>query len=142
VRFELEGQGPSWWEGVIKGGRITNDPPCYLVTFDDAEYSNTFSTQLIRKAAFVPRMTLKKSVLPIPDKVAMHADISKLDSTNRLFCLRLIKDASGHDFIIVIGYPEDVDNLCDPISWSFQISQLEKVADLVRMRAFQAAILP
>lgn len=142
MRFELEGQGPSWWEGTIKGPRITNDPPSYFVTFDDAEYTDTFSTQLIRKAAFVPRMTLKKSVLSIPYKVAMHADISNLDSTNRLFCLRLTKDALGNDFIIVIGYPEDVDNLCDPISWRFQIAQLERVADLVRMRAFQAAILP
>ncbi len=142
MRFELEGQGASWWEGAIKGGRIANDPPSYLVTFDDAEYTNTFSTQLIRKAAFVPRMTLKKSVLPIPYKVAMHADVSELDSAGRLFCLRYIKDAFGHNFVIVIGYPEDVDSLCDPINWRFHTSQLERVADLVRMRACQAAIFP
>ena len=142
VRFELEGQGPSWWEGNIKGVRITNDPPSYLVTFDDAEYTNTFSTQIIRKAAGVPRMTLKKTVLPIPHKVAVFADISKLDSAGRLFCLRLIKDSAGNHFANIIGYPDDVDHLCEADSLRFQISQLERVADLVRMRAFQAAILP
>jgi hypothetical protein len=135
VRFELEGQGPSWWEGNIKGARITNDPPSYLVTFDDAEYTNTFSTQIIRKAAGVPRMTLKKAVLHIPQKVAVHADISKLDSAGRLFCLRLTKDSMGSDCVTVIGYPDDVDRLCEPDCLRFHLVQLEKMADYVRMPA-------
>ena len=141
VRFELEGQGPSWWEGNIKGARITNDPPSYLVTFDDAEYTNTFSTQIIRKAAGVPRMTLKKAVLPIPHKVAVHADISKLDSAGRLFCLRLTKDSMGSDCVTVIGYPDDVDRLCEPDCLRFHLVQLEKMADYVRMPASHAAAL-
>jgi hypothetical protein len=139
VRFELEGQGPSWWEGNIKGARITNDPPSYLVTFDDAEYTNTFSTQIIRKAAGVPRMTLKKTVLPIPQKVALFADISKLDSAGRLFCLRLALDSMGNDFVTVIGYPDDVDHLCEPDSLRFHLLQLERMADCVRVPASHAA---
>jgi hypothetical protein len=132
VRFELEGQGPSWWEGHIKGNRITNDPPSYLVTFEDAEYTNTFGTQIIRKAVGVPRMQLKKTVKPVPHKVALHADISYLDSAGRLFCLRLIKDSAGNHFANIIGYPDDVDHLCEADSLRFQISQLEKIADYVR----------
>ncbi len=120
MRFELEGQGPSWWEGSITGARITDDPPSYLVTFDDAEYTDIFSTQLIRKAAGVPRMTLKKIVLPIPHEVAVHADLSKLDSGGRLFCLRLVKDYSGGNFVTVIGCPEDV----EPDSLTFRLLQL------------------
>jgi hypothetical protein len=134
VRFELEGQGPSWWEGKIKGSRVTNEPPSYLVTFDDAEYTNTYATHNIRKAAGVPRMTLKKAVLPIPHKVVMHAEeesLAKLDSRRCLFCLRLTKDAVGRDFAVIIGHPDDVDSLCDPQRFKFQISQLERIADLV-----------
>ena len=134
MRFELEGQGPSWWEGKIKGSRVTNEPPNYLVAFDDAEYTNTYSTHNIRKAAGVPRMTLKKAVLPIPHKVVMHAEeesLAKLDSRRCLFCLRLTKDAVGRDFAVIIGHPDDVDSLCDPQRFKFQISQLERIADLV-----------
>jgi hypothetical protein len=121
VRFDLEGQGPSWWEGRITGARITDDPPSHLVTFDDAEYTNTFSTQIIRKAAGVPRMTLKKIVLPILHEVAVYAAISKLDSCGRLFCLRLAKDCNGGgNFVTVIGCPEDV----EPDSLTFRLLQL------------------
>jgi hypothetical protein len=133
VRFELEGQGPSWWEGKIKGARVTNDPPSYLVTFDDAEYTNTYSTQNIRKACGVPRIILKKIVMPMPSKVVKHAEdsLAKLDSRCSLFCLRLIKDSTGRDFVNIIGHPDDVDHLCDPHNFKFQISQLERIADLV-----------
>jgi hypothetical protein len=143
VRFELEGQGPSWWEGKIKGVRVTNEPPSYLVTFDDAEYTNTYSTQNIRKASGVPRIFLKKVVMPMPAKVVKHAEdsLAKLDSRCCLFCLRLFKDSMGRDFVNIIGHPDDVDHLCDPHNFKFQISQLERIADLVCSPHQRAAFL-
>jgi hypothetical protein len=70
----------------------------------------------------------------MPSKVVKHAEdsLAKLDSRCSLFCLRLIKDSMGRDFVNIIGHPDDVDHLCDPHNFKFQISQLERIADLVR----------
>jgi hypothetical protein len=140
VRFELEGQGPSWWEGKIKGARVTNEPPSYLIIFDDAEYTNTYVTHNIRKAVGMPRITLKKAVTPVPAKVVQFAEeaLAKLDSRRCLFCLRLIKDQSGRDFAVIIGSPEDVDHINETIV--FQMQQLERLADFVRARASCAVL--
>jgi hypothetical protein len=111
-----------------------------LVTFDDAEYTNTYCTQNIRKSVGVPRIVLKKNVLPIPRTIVMHAEesLAKLDSRQSLFCLRLIKDSMGRDFVLIIGHPDDVDYLCDPQNFQFQVAQLERIAELVRSPEFQA----
>jgi len=140
VRFELEGQGPSWWSGKIKGSRVVNDPPSYLVIFDDAEYTNTYTTQNIRKAAGVPRITLKKAVTPVPAKVVLYAEeaLAKLDSRHCLFCLRLMKDQGGRDFAVIIGSPEDVDHINETIH--FQMQQLERLADWVSAHASRAIL--
>jgi hypothetical protein len=130
VRFELEGQGPSWWEGSIKGMMMTIDSgSVYLVIFDDFNYTNIYSTQHIRRAVGMPRMSLKTATIPIPRKLVVLMDNLNVFA---FVCLRVINNPSGDVSAVIIGHPDDVDAVCERIS-ELNFSELEKIANYVRI---------
>jgi hypothetical protein len=132
---KLEHEGHTWWKGRITGSCVSNDPPSYLVTFDDARFTGVYCTRSIRKSVELHPIVLKKITLPIPRKVVLHAGecLVRLDHRRSFFCLRLFKDSAGVDFILIIGRPDDVDELCQ--TFKFHISMLERLADLVSTHA-------
>ncbi len=132
MRFDHEGQGPSWRKGRVKGPRISNDPSSFLVVFDEVEYIAIYTAQRIRKAADIPCISIKKTVVPLPRTLA---DFSQLDPERRFFCLHVDADAAGNHSATIIGLSEDVDLFCE------KISQLDKVGNYVRAFAVFPACL-
>jgi hypothetical protein len=135
VRFRQEGQAPPYWaQGRISGGPVSNFPPSYFVIFHDETYNNTFSTTRIRKASGLPRWCSRRVDISIPSYIVEHAG----DSLAKVATLR--QDSTGRYFIRLIF--DVADELCARENFKFRISQLERIADLVRACVQCCAVLP